>query len=276
MARNEYYVDPGSGNDTTGDGSSGTPWATVQKAMTDGTVDAAGGMRINVKAGTADVLTAALTVPASMTFLAPCMVEGYTTTAGDGGIGEIDGDATYAIVSNTSAEGLSFVNMKLGNVGANNIVSIDRFCMLAACELHGSTGTTNAAFRSNLGNCAMVGCHLHNIAGFGAYSINTVDGNYFKNGTNDFAGCVALALAGFPTSVTNNIFSLDGTSVGVDLTEGGYMTSVYGNTFFDSGGSGKAIEASGNGAIISSIYNNYIEGFSTGIDLDGDRTLGGS
>ena len=44
-----YYVSK-SGNDTTGDGSQGNPWLTVQKAYS--TVSTAGGHTINVGAGT--------------------------------------------------------------------------------------------------------------------------------------------------------------------------------------------------------------------------------
>ena len=52
-----YYVDPGSGSDVTGTGTVGSPWASVQHALDNITRDATNGDQINIKAGTADVLS---------------------------------------------------------------------------------------------------------------------------------------------------------------------------------------------------------------------------
>lgn len=54
MAATTYYIDGVSGNDTTGDGSSGNPWATIQKGV-DETIsngDSAGGNTIYVRTAT--------------------------------------------------------------------------------------------------------------------------------------------------------------------------------------------------------------------------------
>ena len=67
------------------------PFHTVQGALDLTTRNATDGDRINVKAGTADTLNATLSyttygTPVSGAIL---IIQGYTSTAGDGGIGEI-------------------------------------------------------------------------------------------------------------------------------------------------------------------------------------------
>ncbi len=96
-----YFIDPQSGNDTTGDGSIGTPWKTLQKGID----NAAGGDQINVKDSAADVLAAAIDWTsgwsAGTSRDAPLIIRGYTSAENDGGIGEIDGDdAVASIFSN--------------------------------------------------------------------------------------------------------------------------------------------------------------------------------
>ena len=113
MALTEYYVAPSSGNDTTGNGlTDGTAWATVQKAL-DTITAGAGGDRINVKndSGTDDVLASALTLATygAPTNAAPLVIQGYTTTAGDGGIGGISGNALVPIISLGTEDYVSFI-----------------------------------------------------------------------------------------------------------------------------------------------------------------------
>ena len=90
MAKSEYYVDPLNGSDTTGDGlSDGTAWQTVQNALNSITKNTTDGDRINVKDTADDVLTAPLQFGAigSYSLTYGLLIEGYSTNAGDGGVG---------------------------------------------------------------------------------------------------------------------------------------------------------------------------------------------
>ena len=83
-----YYVDPGSGSDVTGTGTVGSPWASVQHALDNITRDATNGDQINIKAGTADVLSSPLTLATygTTSATAPLSFRGYTSAAEDGGV----------------------------------------------------------------------------------------------------------------------------------------------------------------------------------------------
>ena len=93
MALTNYFVDPAAGSDDTGDGSIGTPWASVQHALDSITRDATNGDQVNIKSGTADVLAATLdlTTYGTPTATAPLVLRGYTSAANDGGVGVLSG-----------------------------------------------------------------------------------------------------------------------------------------------------------------------------------------
>src|SRR5690242_15767610 len=93
----DYYVDPLNGNDSTGTGTSGNPWQTTQKALNTITRNTTNGDRINIRNTASDVLTGALSFATygTPTTVAPLILEGYSSTAGDSGIGTLDGNASF-------------------------------------------------------------------------------------------------------------------------------------------------------------------------------------
>jgi len=94
MAITNYYVDPGGGDDATGDGSIGTPWKTTQYALDHIVRNSTNGDQVNIKAGAADVLAASLSLATygAPTYDAPLRFRGYTNIANDGGYGDIHGN----------------------------------------------------------------------------------------------------------------------------------------------------------------------------------------
>lgn len=157
-----YFVDPGGGSDVTGDGTIGTPWATVQHALDTITRNATDGDRVNIKAGTADVLGATLSLATygTPTAAAPLIFQGYTATADDGGQGELDGGGAVGIWA-TASTGVSFVDLKLGNCGAADIIDTKDYGVCANCELHHSSGFAVDA----VGPFEVVGCYIHDMTG---------------------------------------------------------------------------------------------------------------
>jgi hypothetical protein len=77
-----------------------------------------------------------------------------------------------------------------------------------------------------------------------------------------------------PSHITQNIFSVDGTTDCIWLGANSYTCTVNGNTFFASGNTARGVHAINHGSLMLSIFNNYFEGFDEAIDLDGDRILG--
>jgi hypothetical protein len=263
-APSETYVDP-SINANSGTGTIGDPYGDLQYALDTMTRDATNGDRINIKSGTAEVLTAAidLTTYGTTGFGAPLILQGYTSSAGDGGIGEIDGNATYSIVSNSTYENMYFIDLKMGNCGsAADVIRIDRFCGVYDCEIHGCTG--NGIAIQN-GHSHVSGCHFHNIGAAGVLALRpnvAVVGCYFKNGTNKFTNAIQQDENADTMAIVNNIISLDSTSNGIICDQFGFGT-VIGNSLFTTGtGGGIGCVGLGNGPII----NNLIEGFDEGID----------
>ncbi len=103
-APTNWYCDP-TLTSNTGDGTSyADRWGrasdnVVQYAIDNATADATDGVRINVKSGTPNAsgdLAATLDLGSHTTSeAAPLIIQGYDTVAEDGGIGEIDGGASY-------------------------------------------------------------------------------------------------------------------------------------------------------------------------------------
>lgn len=252
MASEEVYVDPAAGNDTTGDGTVGTPWKTVQHALDTYEESGSQGTRINVKAGTADTLTASLD---DTTFLSnnvarsatkPVVIQGYTTTAGDGGIGEIDGDGTYAIINDASASYWKWIDMKLGNTGSVEYLlytnSTSACCI--NCEFHSSTGITG------IRGPILYNCYIHGVTK-GLYQ-GTAYGCFFDGvvGT-DFVRAM------YQGNAFNCIFRLGTTALGlVD------MGSAVNNTILSAGcTTTNGYGISMNYSFARQCINNIVEGF---------------
>lgn len=257
MAYSNYYVDPGAGNDTTGDGAIGTPWKTVQHALDTITRNATDGDRINVKAGTADTLGAALSLATYGTpgLVTPLTIQGYTSVAGDGGIGEINGAGSYGIISTTAV--VMFADMKLGNCGSTAVLVIGNYSQVHNCEIHTSSG-----FAIDPGtHVQIIGNWFHDITAATTVDANSSTAICFNN-FNVAAKTTVVALGSSYMSafVGNTIYvaGADTSVIGVHIVS--YGTLVIFNTIISSNANtGRGIYAQyGNGFIA----NNIIQGWS--------------
>lgn len=257
----KYYVDASLGVDT-GDGSLATPWgrasgSVVQYALNTITRDSTNGDQINIKAGTADVLSSTLsfTTYGTPSNTAPCIFRGYTSTAGDGGIGEISGGGSVSIITGTGVVYTFFRDMKLGNCGSAQVLGLGAGGAGQAvdCEIHGTSGNGIAG-----GSFILVrNCHLHNIGGVGISGGGHIFGNYLKNGTNKFTSAITLA-SGSAWAI-GNLISIDGSSNGIIGVNNN--TLVLRNSILSSAGTGVGIQGSG-GIATGNAFNNLVEGFS--------------
>jgi len=168
MAITHNYVDYGAGNDTTGDGTVGTPWKTLQKAFDTLTRNTTDGNQVNLKAGTAHVNAAALDLTTliaggALSGVAPLIIRGYTSAANDGGIGEIDcGGAT--MFAATTYDYIIMADLEIHTFGDNNGLVLDQYATLYHCEIHKGVSSPSGKSLVTLGLYSKaLACYLHDI-----------------------------------------------------------------------------------------------------------------
>lgn len=280
MAISEIYVDPSIAADS-GAGTIGDPYGDVEWAVKQADLPA-GGARVNIKAGTDEILVAALqTALADVTEAgkssawvptrtAPLIFQGYTATAGDGGVGGISGGGSVGIMTDAVLDYVSFLDLHLHNTGAVQVLNLDNDCTVSRCEINNSS--LGGVFVDN--SSIISDCYIHDIAGpgVGVGGDNCqIKRNLFENGSKIFTYTINLNVVA--ANVYRNIFKLDQSSNGMSI--GVHECSVNHNSFWSDGGTGTAIELATN-ILASEITNNVFDGFSgTGgvaIDLSASGT----
>lgn len=187
----EYYVDP-SIDANSGSGTVGDPYGDLQYALDQITQDTTNGDRINIKAGTDEVLTAKLdfTTYGTPHVNYPLILQGYTSAAGDGGIGGIDGNGGNFTISDEGE--VSYRDLHLHNTGTAQIVTLTNAFMID-CELDNSSGNGVAASGTN-SEALISRCHFHDIGGVGVHATagTSILFSYFADGTKTFSNAVEL------------------------------------------------------------------------------------
>lgn len=267
MALTLYYVDPVGGNDTTGNGTIGTPWATVQKALNTIT-QGAGGDQINDKAGGADVLAATLTLATygTPTAAKPLIIRGYTAAANDGGIGDISGNSSVSVMDQSAAgKGhVNFKDMHLHASGAQDVIKMAGASVrVIDCEIDNTTGN---GISISFANTQVFGCYTHNIGG--GNNINADDVHFNRcesDGRNPTGYIRAAASCGHNTI---RMAAAAPASTGIAPANG---ILVHNNSIFSNGGTGSGISLASN---FQSAVNNIVEGFSGagGKGINGNST----
>lgn len=262
MSITHSYVDYGAGNDTTGDGTVGTPWKTLQKAFDTLTRNTTDGNQVNLKAGTAHVNSATLDLTTfigggALSATAPLILRGYTSAANDGGIGEIDcGGATMWAAS--TYDYIALIDLKIHNPGDNNCIYLDDTISMIGCEVYpGASNPSNkTAIYFDTGGLVL-GCYIHDWpSGYGIRvgNYSTVCGNYVDmSGTGIYAN----------KHILGNIVVVGSTaSVGIQTTEGGGL--VEGNICYNTtAGTTYGIYTSDSGTSIGmTVINNIVVGWS--------------
>lgn len=252
----QYYVDPNSGSDSTGDGlSDSSAWASLQHAADTITPNAMGD-QINLKAGTADVLTGHLDFSTYNPQLRQkLIVRGYTTSSNDGGIGTIDGNATYQIGAlNTVA----LIDLEIKNMSSttDGISTVGNYSQLINCFIH----TINRdAIGTVFGRSQIIDCRFENISRSACRGFTGLARNcYFANGDDySFTNALNLSAQGH---LFNCFFNLSGSSNGVNCVNQGHATINC--TFFGGGSSGTGYINESSDGRGSTFAENIVAGFS--------------
>ncbi len=263
-APNEYYVRPTNGSDAADGLSHANAWKTLDHAVHTAvggiTADTTDGDRINLNDEADVVLTAPLDIDGggrygNPTLTAPLIIQGYTSIAGDGGIGGLSGGGSVSVIDDTVVDSVHLVDLHLHNCGSATIVVLDNSCRVINCEFDNTTGGgLKADFTTYV-----LDCHFHNI---GAIGIQVQDGMIFncflKNGTNNFTLAINHSSSAF-LAIISNTLSIDGASDGIIF---GGQSDIRNNSIYSNGGTGEGISAQFSAVHAMAILNNAIEGFS--------------
>ncbi len=276
-AMSETYVDPSIAGDS-GTGTSGDPYGDLQYALNTMTRDATNGDRINVKAGTDEILAAALSfatygTPAAN---ARCHFEGYTTTAGDGvptGTAGIDCASTYSCIGGGTIDYIGFKNMHIHKSGAAAIFNVGDSFTFVNCEIENTTGR---GLDLN-GSGTVFNCHVHTVGtpAIIVVSSSIVYHNYIE--VADGSAKRAIHLGGGNCICGFNCIRLTGS--GNDSTGIGYkdVSLVFHNSIWSDAGTGTGIMQGSTTNIGLMIWGNVVQGFSgvggVGMVLSSDDEL---
>ena len=267
MAITEIYVDPSIAGDS-GAGTIGDPFGDLEWAIEETDWDATNGIRTNIKVGTdevvqvnnaisvamANVASANKSIAWAPSVTAPAVFQGYTTTAGDGGIGGISGNNSHAIFFNHNYVHLR--DLHIHNCNTNMPIRFATGCTIINCEVDNTTNRgiyiTGAGFVSH--------CYVHDCGGAQIDVLTGVVQNCVVTNTGTKTCTTAINLAGTNAIAKNNIISVDSTSNGITAVAA--WQAVDHNSIYSAAGSGSGILVTDTNALMLNVSNNLIEGFS--------------
>lgn len=288
MALTQTYVDPAiAGN--SGTGTIGDPYGDLQYALNTMTRDATNGDQINVKAGTAEVLAASLTLATygTPTTAAPLVLRGYTAVSDDGGEGEIDcGGVTMfasayqnvllvhlychtfgntngiALSKSEAAGGLIECRVDCGASAPNSKYMVGGASQMTSCWIDGTGGTVISAISA----CGRVtNCYCTNVRS-GVINADAMVEGCIVVLTADGGTGISVWQYG-PRVVNGNVVysTVANTGVGIHISDAsGRMNSTLTNNIVAgfSGVGGRAILFQGENRVVygyNAFYNNTTE-----------------
>ncbi len=236
---------------TQADGSIGNPWRSIQGALDLITRDATNGNQINVKAGSVQSPNASFTLATYGTpgNTSPLVLRGYSASAGDGGMAEIDcGGRTFWADSNYRY--IVMADFEAHNFGNNNGISLVGYTENLAYRLEVHKGASSPTSKTLLFVSKAIGCYVHDAGttgtGISYYSGGFAYGNYVYNCPNGISSGTMI----------NNVV-VDCTNYGINCAIGALgalCNTVYVST-----------AATGTGIIVLArtlALNNIVEGYS--------------
>lgn len=297
MAVNQWYVDPVSGNDTTGDGTSdATAWKTIQKVLTSFTQNTSDGDIINLKSNGTHTLTANLNWSGiTYNVVYPICFRGYDSTAQDRGVATVELDG-YTFINSSSANFMKFKDLVFKNTGTGSgalfTFGYDAFfdnCSFDDFDTGSSTNSVVKAGATANEKMVFVNCTFTNINGRAISSIGPqafvtnctftdINGHaiyastyqifitrcyFYNSGSKTIDSAIYFSNIEKPIA-TYNIFNLDSTSTAItgDATVQGMQ--IEHNTFFTSGSGTGIVHSTNNyGGVVD---NNIFEGWNIAAD----------
>lgn len=267
----EYYVDPTRADDT----GAGTSTATAKKTITAGAALCAAGDRLNLRSNANHVLTTTVNITTTGTRTARITIEGYTTTAGDGGVPTITSATSSVDLFTVNVPYYTFKSLNLTHTGATRgdgfrvldaKRTIIRDCTISGCF----RGIYNVGYLNDnlsITNCDISSCTSHGV--LWAYSNavevrgcsfhgNTGDGFTWTAQSGGLNGCTFVDCKSYANG-GNGIGMTDLTTVVLD------RTTLHGNT----GAGLKITSATGVDLFLGLSNNLFTSNGGYGVDLTG-------
>lgn len=281
MALTEYYVDYDAGTDS--GPPAGTSWGAAYKTIQgclDNATPGAAGSRLNIRAGqpgdaTEQVLIQTLDLDdwGLPTSTAPLVLEGCTSTPGDGGVFSVTASGSaYQLFEGSGGvydtEYVAIKNIIFHDSSAASGIQFDVGCFLLNAELYDLTGATTIYLTTGT---ALKNVYIHNSSGevvTGSYLTQLRDCLFasgpdrtFNNYAVDFAAGGVLE---------DCMFYITGSPHAVDL--GGFYNFIYNNSFYTTG-TGTAINYTDGNNYRQELVNNLFDGWTNGINFNSQVPL---
>lgn len=263
MALTEVYVDPSIDGDS-GTGTIGDPFGDLEYAIEQTTFDTTNGTRFNIKAGTAEVLADYLDTAMADTSVTPayvpaqaarCVFEGYTSAAGDGGIGYIDCQTPDGAFEAGSFDYVTLKNLVFDNEGGTDeTINLDNSITVQGCEIIGGSYGVRLDSATNLQNN-----YVHGQTTNGLFLVDGYCGYNYVHLTNTGAGTGILANTR-DCSVESNISIVAGSKNGILVPDESWC--VNNSVYCSDEGLGRGIGINSTNRDIWKISGNLVEGFS--------------
>ena len=260
-ALTEVYVDPSIAANT-GSGTIGSPYGDLQYALNTVTRDSTNGNRINIKAGTAEILTATLdfTTYGTPTAAAPLVFQGYTSAAGDAGKGDIDGNNGNFNIFNGGRSHVRFIDLHVHNTGTASVIKLGATgCGVLQCEVD---TTTLDGIENNTSDAFIIANNIYGFGRAGAALGKGIIADNFIIISHSTGGSGAINLN--PAAITDvsvierNIIYLTADNNGINLAAGSLALVRHNSIYCSVASTRRAIFDQG-GAVI---LGNIMEGFS--------------
>lgn len=237
----EVYIDPSSGSDGSGDGSIGNPYQTLSYAH-DNHAKGTDGTRYNIKSGSTDITSNVSVSFASGTSDAPLYIQGYTSAAGDGGIGAVDTGT-----ANFFGSSWNYVHVQDMEVSCSTL-SVGQYSSIVNSTINGNISAASQYAK-------VIG--------------NEVNGTITLNSGNDARYNKITHSSGYGITITaqsvchhNIIISQSGATGAILLS--GHDSEAVNNSCYAPSGATYGIRGD-DASFVVGAYNNLLEGYTTAL-----------
>ena len=280
FAGDEYYVDASGGSDLNAGTSDAAAWQTINHAISTGIpgvgYNTTDGVRLNIKSNADHVITTPLTSGGTLyaqlnggsawSSAAGFIIQGYTSTANDGGVGTIVNNCGGSVrfIEDSLSDYWSMFDLHVKTGTSSRLIRMDRNCFHMDCAFtDGATASTGDVIYTNV-NSSFFRCYFQ-LAGAMRYSPKFVNCVFANNSSNPIINQLQI-------EVVNSLFIQYGSA---NKTAMCYAAPI-GCAFVNVGTGTVTYGAYASGSNTGGIHHNYFENVTTPIYISTTKTTSSS